>query len=182
MKPVHGSCCSLYRAMVEFRRNPVGGRGCWNKRLFPAGQSGAQTFRLIVSCHCQHKTKACDLSMCSVTALKTDDKPQGSPATLFEGSTDGLGWGLGILPEAVGVGWKGGVVRRQESSVREREVSLSWMWGGEHQLTGLWIQAPKEPSGLRACFFVKVVAKVKQIPPGLPRSGCWGQEVYTLPS
>lgn len=55
MKPVNGSCCSLYR--------PIMGR---NECLFPIGQSGAQTFRLIVSCHCQYKTKVCDLSMCNV--------------------------------------------------------------------------------------------------------------------
>lgn len=42
--------------------------------------------RFIVSCHCQHETKVCDLSLCSVTALKTDGEPQGSsPWTLFEG-------------------------------------------------------------------------------------------------
>lgn len=63
-KPVHGSCCSLYGAMMEFRRNlgSWGGELGWNKCLFPAAQSGAQTFRLIVSCHCQHETKVCDLS------------------------------------------------------------------------------------------------------------------------
>ena len=86
------------------------GEACRNKYLFLAGQSGAQTFRLIVSCHCQHKTKVCDLSMCSVTALKTDAKPQGSgPVTLFEGSAEGLGWGLGNPPKAARVGgWVGG--------------------------------------------------------------------------
>ena len=67
----------------------------------------------LLSCHCQRKTKACDLSMCSVTALKTDAKPQGSSlATLFEGSAD-WGWGgsLGIPPKtarAGGGGWVGG--------------------------------------------------------------------------
>lgn len=75
------------------RRGGRGWGGEGTKCLFPAGQSGAQTFRLIVCCHCQHETKACDLSMCRTTALKTDAKPQGSgPATLFEGSA---GWGGG---------------------------------------------------------------------------------------
>lgn len=95
---------------MEFKRNlgSWGGGPGWNKCLFPAGQSGAQTFRLIVSCHCQHETKACDLSMCSTTALKTDAKPQGSgPATLFEGFADGLGRWLGVPPDAVRVEGKG---------------------------------------------------------------------------
>lgn len=100
MKIVHGSCCSLYRAIMEFRRNLGSGRS-WNKKcLFSGDQSGAQTFRLIVSCHCRHETKVCDLSLCSVTALKTDAKPQGSgPATLFEGSAgsgDGVGSGASL--------------------------------------------------------------------------------------
>lgn len=109
-KPAHSSCCSLYRATMEFKRNlgSWGGGPGWNKCLFLAGQSGAQTFRLIVSCHCQHETKACDLSMCSTTALKTDAKPQGSsPATLFEGFADGLGRQLGVPPDAVRVEGKG---------------------------------------------------------------------------
>ena len=79
----------------------VGGGGVGTSVCSLQGQSGAQTFRLIVSCHCQHKTKVCDLSMCSVTALKTDAKPQGSgPATLFEGSDDGMGWCRGSPPKA----------------------------------------------------------------------------------
>lgn len=105
MKPVHSSCCSLYRAMMELRKNlvGVGGGGVGTSVCSLQGQSGAQTFRLIVSCHCQHKTKVCDLSMCSVTALKTDAKPQGSgPATLFEGSDDGMGWCRGSPPKAAG--------------------------------------------------------------------------------
>lgn len=101
-----------------------GAGGCWNKCLFLAGQSGAQTFRLIVSCHCQHKTKACDLSMCSVTALKTDAKPQGSgPATLFQGSVDGMGWGRGSPPEAARVGGREGQAGGR-SPLQGREVAL----------------------------------------------------------
>lgn len=74
--------------------------------------------------------------MCSVTALKTDAKPQGSgPVTLFEGSADGLGWGLGSPPKVARVGgWEGGVSRRQESSAREREVALL-------ELDVVWITA-----------------------------------------
>lgn len=102
---------------MEFRRNlGNGGLGSWNECLFPAGQCGALTFRLIVSCHCQHETKVCDLSMCSMTALKTDAKPQGSgPATLFEGSADGLGQALDIPPKAAkagGRGWCEAVLKR----------------------------------------------------------------------
>lgn len=99
----------------------------WNNCLFPTGQSGAQIFRLIVSCHCQHETKACDLSMCSTTALKTDAKPQGSgPATLFEGFANGLGWWLGIPPDAVRVEGKGcgrGCGYRGRSPLQERDKS-----------------------------------------------------------
>lgn len=111
---------------MELRKNLVGvggGGGVVGTSVCSLqGQSGAQTFRLIVSCHCQHKTKVCDLSMCSVTALKTDAKPQGSgPATLFEGSADGMGWCRGSPPKAARVGGRGDGQAGGRSPLQGRE-------------------------------------------------------------
>lgn len=67
MKPAHGSCCSLCRPMMDLRRNEgVGTSVCSLQASLVPGP-----VRLIVSCHCQLETKACDLSMCRVTSLKT---------------------------------------------------------------------------------------------------------------
>lgn len=62
MQPVHSSC-SLSRPMMGQKESSLGKGRIWDECLFPVGQSGAQTFRLIVSYHCQHKNKACDLPM-----------------------------------------------------------------------------------------------------------------------
>lgn len=78
MKAVPVNYYCLSRAVME---SALGSEGVCSLKL--ARCSG---IRLIVSCHYQHETKVCDLSFCSVTALKTDGKPQGSsPSTLFEG-------------------------------------------------------------------------------------------------
>lgn len=127
------------------------GSGELEKCLFPAGQCGALTFRLIVSCHCQRETKVCDLSMCSMTALKTDAKPQGSgPATLFEGSAD-WGWGRHWTSHQRQPGQEGGAGVRQSS--KGDSPLLCSVCGVENiNASGLWIQVSKDPSGSKLVF------------------------------
>lgn len=81
-----GVCPDGSRAVME---SDLGSEGVCSLKL-----ARCSDIRLIVSCHYQHETKVCDLSFCSVTALKTDGKPQGSsPSTLFEGfAGGGMAW------------------------------------------------------------------------------------------
>lgn len=71
---VHSHETSPWQLLCSVQAHDGSQKDCggWNERLFFVGQSGAQTFRLTVSPHCQQKTKECDLSMYSVTSLKTD--------------------------------------------------------------------------------------------------------------
>lgn len=76
----------------------------------------------------------------------------------------GLERGLGIPPKAA----------RAEFSVRENASRLlSVGWGTSAHLD-FWIQASRDPSAFRACFFVKVGAKVKHVPFWSSRT--WWQE------